>query len=691
MMAENDVDADPVAREKKRVQDIVVQLKQLLKDAETSGYGDTAEGKALHTKFKALQAQLYKYSNTDDAHRIGEYNHKGGYVSNEFRELVWRTDLVQSVWYDRQEAEKERIEAQKPKSEPPAPAPKPKRKANIKKKAEVKVEPTPAPTPEKKTIVLTDTIPDVVFFNSDPNLTTVVEPTLVISELPQNTIVQTPDEDNIAPDEHPSSLPPSTIAVIEAQRKADKMTSTVNTHWNPDSIPLIRDALTNMGRKLRSTDKVENKWFEVEEHDGRMRPYSTVDGSDIPNMAYTQPFCDEKIAFYEAKVKALNDQIVELDEEARLGKFYNVSRPFTSKEKKERNAQVKYNKVFKDEDKDDDPTLYNKYLEFEKKSTNLKRDRTAQSSKVSHWLSVKTSVMTWLPKRIVQFDIRYNDHNVPMLREFFKANDRLPFYNQLSQIIELRHEDMATINKSRSNPIRNVHLQLLVKPSELYILTTWEVNRYDTHQHTRHQSKGTEYNLGIYGDTVVKKFKSYDTLRQETKDKEAEDDKALDKVIGADGLVHREKGGFSFSFRINQKHNAKYDALWYISSYDIRKLGNDGEGLKKVVSNYTTEKVMWDDDKTRSWKKIDKDPSNYIITGYKVNGNDASVSIAGYTYFSFEKKEVGDGYETVRSSIVFPTPVVVNVKLSKKKIGASLPEWIKPMPYDKETDYSAFK
>ena len=701
MMADNDVDADPLRAEKKHVKAIVAQMKQILKDAETSGYGDTAEGKALVTKFKALQAQIYKYSNTEDAHRIGEYNHKGGYVSDEFRQLVWRSDLVQSVWYERIEAEKERIEALKPKPEPEPPAPKPKRKVALKKKAVVppvtddKPVADDKPVDDKKTIILTDTIPDVVFFNDNTDLTDGL-PTLVVSELNENTIVSTVTENDVAPDDRSKSLPPSTIAIVEAQRKADKMTPTVNTHWNPDSIPLIRDALTNMGRKLRSTDKKENDWFEVSEADGRVRPY--IDSNT--GFAYTQEYCDDKIAMLEVKINGLSAQIKALEDEAYAGKYNNVSAPMSGDFKKRRNLEHTSKgrpAPFKDET-DEDNTLYNKYMAFSQKIKNLQIERTNRSGSVSDWKRIKTLTMTWLPERIVQFSIRYNDHDVPKLREFFKANDKLPFYNQLSQLVELRHEDMTEINKGRANPIRNVYFRLQVTPAELYISTTWEVMR-EGHSNL---SKGTEYNLGVYGDTVVRKFKSMATIMDEQKQKEEEDAKALDKVVGPDGLVHREKGGWAYSFKPKQKQYAKYDSLWSLShSFDWRsnvKKGSivNGLDLEKVVSNYTTKVVRWSDDRTRSWETIEKDPSVFVITGYKENeatspiNKTATLTVAGYTYSDYSKEHV-EATGSSNAHIVFSTPALLDVKMSKKSAGWALPDWVKPMPYDKDTDYSVFK
>ena len=87
------------------------------------------------------------------------------------------------------------------------------------------------------------------------------------------------------------------------------------------------------------------------------------------------------------------------------------------------------------------------------------------------------AVKNWKPIRQFDFVISYNDHDVDDFVKYLNSNLDVPFNSQLRDVMLARQSYMKEQNKRRANPIRNVHLAIVITPNEIYVNATWEIRR----------------------------------------------------------------------------------------------------------------------------------------------------------------------------------------------------------------------
>ena len=122
------------------------------------------------------------------------------------------------------------------------------------------------------------------------------------------------------------------------------------------------------------------------------------------------------------------------------------------------------------------------------------------------------AVKNWKPIRQFDFVISYNDHDVDDFVKYLNSNLDVPFNSQLRDVMLARQSYMKEQNKRRANPIRNVHLAIVITPNEIYVNATWEIRRqtWDWDEMV-YSHFVTQYGLGKFGDQKVNtEFKSQD-------------------------------------------------------------------------------------------------------------------------------------------------------------------------------------
>jgi hypothetical protein len=293
---------------------------------------------------------------------------------------------------------------------------------------------------------------------------------------------------------------------------------------------------------------------------------------------------------------------------------------------------------------------------------------------IASWKHRKEAMKKWKPVRMFKIKTYTNYHDVakfeakitPLLQSLPKVA------TQYLQLLKMRVAIMDDINKTRSNPIRNISLHLTITPAETYIVASWDIHRISDkdsyyEEITVHQNQITEYNIA---NGKVVEFKSKDTLAREKAeaDKQAEKDK--ESIVGDDGLVHTMRDGHKVSFPKGMKHFAKFDDLYTIDGKD--KLSDDvNSKLKEVFDSHNFKRKGTNyEGKEHEYNAY----HSYEIALKVVSQSDktAEIDVVAIQFGGY-------GEDTPSKTVALSPPIRATVKLSKTKAGMILPKYIKHM------------
>jgi hypothetical protein len=195
------------------------------------------------------------------------------------------------------------------------------------------------------------------------------------------------------------------------------------------------------------------------------------------------------------------------------------------------------------------------------------------------WAGMPEKMSSWKPQRLVVVDVYLNQNKQAKYREVAEKHKDDVFVQQIWSCIRQRCEAMDEANKSRRNPMRNIHISLTFTPAETYFNATWDIRAkwngdMSGYIYLHH---GTEYRLDPSGEVVA--FKSQITIQKEREEKEEEDKKAEKKKKKDDEkakrdaekeaklLANQTKGEqYGLTWTKDGTLDAKYDDVWVMDT-----------------------------------------------------------------------------------------------------------------------------
>lgn len=174
------------------------------------------------------------------------------------------------------------------------------------------------------------------------------------------------------------------------------------------------------------------------------------------------------------------------------------------------------------------PEVVKAELACEKVSKNV----TAKMEDISYLTSVINATKNWKPERRIVVSFTTNDHTTDKtIEEINKNKNKYPtLASKIIQVINFRKNAMEEMNKKRSNPMRNIYINIVLTPMDFKADCSWTIHRSggkDDWTYYTHYLHTTEYNLS--GKEVVE-FKSREQLMTEEEKKKKEDRQKLKKV-----------------------------------------------------------------------------------------------------------------------------------------------------------------
>lgn len=276
---------------------------------------------------------------------------------------------------------------------------------------------------------------------------------------------------SIAKDEFPKTIPEATQDFIKQQIKDWTFTQVVDTYWNPTHIAEFHKTVAEM---MPVTDSGWKDW--------RLRPMSHVYNQECKG-PITKEAIAERQKYY---VNAWNE---------------------------------KWNEYLKVKD------------DVNKKEA-VNREVTTIEKHKSFWRNIEMNMMNWRPIRKVEFNTYTNYHKIDGILAKYNTDSALPLHKQICSVLIERKKVMDEMNKSRKNPMRNVHLNIAFTPAATFISASWDIHREnrDDGCYYTHYLHASQYNLGKFGDAeVVGDFKCLETLKQLEANAKEQRDKEIDK------------------------------------------------------------------------------------------------------------------------------------------------------------------
>jgi hypothetical protein len=285
--------------------------------------------------------------------------------------------------------------------------------------------------------------------------------------------------DFTAPDERPASLPPATLKALADAKARNEYLEGVNCYWSPPET----DELINF----------TNAYNPASIRDFRIR-HSQLNVYDLPNK-------EARLV----ELNAISPALAKASSDARMAVSQTESRLRT-----ERN--LGYFDIRNQPEFIEATTLY------KKAEANVKRNQ----EDITYYKSLIAATKEWKPVRRIVVSFTANDHTTAKTIADIEANkDKYPtLFPKLVAVINFRKAAMEQMNKQRSNPMRNIYINIVLTPMDFKADCSWTIHRSDSDwNYCTHYLHTTEYNLA--GAEAVE-YKSREQMMTEAEKAEEE-------------------------------------------------------------------------------------------------------------------------------------------------------------------------
>jgi hypothetical protein len=295
-------------------------------------------------------------------------------------------------------------------------------------------------------------------------------------------------------------------------------------------------------------------------------------------------------------------------------------------------------------------------VEIERKRNNNSHREATLRLEINSLKNEISATKDWKPERRIVIDFHSNYHTVDKDIAKIEALTTCPSLPaKVVQVIRLRKAVMEEMNKARSNPMRNIHINIVLTPMDYKADCSWTITRYNntdawTYTHFLHR---TEYNL--VGADVIE-YRSRELIMSEAEKKEAEEKK---KRLS----------------ELKKTPHANYFKMWCddISRATSTKVKNEDMTMSSVAK-YDLDTLVKEADMSKGWNGKPYNPIFYYIAT-DVNYETHTFTLIGY---------LNDKGDFVKSdtplAIVYPAPKTKRTKTTQLQKDA------KPLMMDTEVN-----